>query len=129
MYKEGLELKLKPEHEGQGLPTLVKVTKVEIKDSGVAVTVESEEGGYESTAEILDAFYTVKEELTAEKLPEHVVKTLDDVVALFDVYASTESPLAGIQVKTKLLELKSTVLKLSGLKPAAVPSLLGKKLS
>ena len=53
----------------------------------------------------------------------------NEVVALFDAYAATQSPLAGIQVKTKLLGLKDNIARTAGLKTEPTHHLLGKKVA
>lgn len=127
MYKEGQILKIKEDQDQDGLPAEVMVTKVE----GEAVHITSESGTYESTAEILDTFYVAKEEFTLLTMPKMTIDALDKVVGLFDIYAATQSPLAGMQVKAELLSLKESIARVSGLKSSipAVESVLGKKLS
>ena len=129
MFKEGQVLSLKPEHAAEGLPSEVRVVKQEIKDGGVAVTVSSEAGDFESTQEILDNFYVVKEEFSLETMPKLTVQAIDEIVALFDVFAASQSAIAGIQVKTKLMGLKDNISKVAGIKAAPAVHLLGKKLS
>ena len=129
MYKDGQVLILKPDAVQEGLPSEVTVVKQEIKDGGVAVTVSSEAGTFESTQEILDTFYVVKEEFSLESLPKLTVQAIDEVLALFDAFAATQSPLAGVQVKTKLMGLKDNIAKTAGLKTEPTHHLLGKKVA
>jgi hypothetical protein len=124
MYAVGLKLKLKPEQLQAELPQEIEVTLVD----GESIHVTSEAGTFESSKDILDAFYVKAEELTLESLPKTVIEALAEVIALFDVYAATQSALAGIQVKTKLLTLKDSVARVSGHKSEGV-SLLGRKIS
>jgi hypothetical protein len=124
MYKESQVLKIKPGQEQEGLPSEVTVVKIE----GEAVHVKSDTDTFESTVEILETFYTLKEEFSLLTMPKMSVEAIDDVLAHFDLYAASESPLAGLQVKTKLLALKDNISKVAGIK-STVSSLLGKKIA
>ena len=124
MYKESQVLVLQAGQEQDGLPSELTVLKVE----GEAVTVTSAEGTFESTAEILDTFYTAKEEFSLSTMPKMSVDAIDEILLAFDFYAVSQSPLAGIQVKTKLLALKDNISRVAGLK-SDTKSPLGKKVS
>jgi hypothetical protein len=125
MYKQGLKLKLKAESQDEDLPKTLTVATV----TPEAVFVINEENEtIESQEAILNAFYDKAEELTVENLPTHVVEALKEVVGLFDMYAATQHPTAGIQVKSKLIILKEEIEKLTGAKSSAT-SLLGRKVA
>lgn len=124
MFKEAQTLKLKEEHAGADLPKEITISKVD----GDTIIINSEEGTVESTAAILESFYELKEELTLESLPRTVISTLDEVIRLFDAYASSSEPAIGLQVKTKLMSLKASAAKISGEKASGLAA-LGRKLS
>ena len=126
MHKEGQVYKIKPEQEQPGLPVEVVLTKLDVTTG--AATLTSSDGVFESTLEVLETFYVVKEEFNLVTMPKFTVNALEEIISLFDVYAATESALAGIQVKTKLLALKDNISKAAGIK-AEVVSPLGKKIS
>jgi hypothetical protein len=117
--------KIKEGQETAGLPSEVTITKIE----GASVFISATDGSaYESNAEVLEAFYTPKEEFSAETLPKMSIEALDDIIAHFDLYASTESALAGVNVKIKLLALKDNIAKVAGIKSTA-QTILGKKIA
>lgn len=126
MHKEGQVYKIKPEQEQPGLPVEVTLTKLDATTG--AATLTSTDGVFESTLEVLETFYVVKEEFNLVTMPKLTVSALEEAIALFDVYASTQSALAGIQVKSKLLALKENIAKAAGIK-AEVASPLGKKIA
>ena len=123
--KEGQIFKLKESQQELGLPTEVTIEKID----GDRVDISSDQGKWESTREIVESLYEPKEELTTETLPKFAIAALDEVIALFDMYAATQSPLAGLNVKTKILNLKDSIAKVSGMEVKSPLSILGKKLS
>lgn len=126
MYTESQTLKLKADQKQEGLPAEVTITRIE----GEVITVSSSDGVFETSAQILDAFYTSKENLTLENLPKVTMATIDEALTLFDVYASTHDPLTGIQVKSKLFNLKAGIAKVTGqVVEASAASPLGRKIS
>lgn len=124
MYTSGTKLKLRADQAEADLPKEITITSIE----GDAILVTSEAGTFESNADILDAFYEKAEEFSLETMPKLTLEALDEVIALFDVYAATQSPVAGIQVKTKLTLLKDAIEKATG-KKVIVHSILGKKVA
>lgn len=128
MYKVGQTLVRKPEQDQAGLPQEVRIENIVDSEEGRAITIKSDEGTFESNPQILDTFYDIKTQLTLENLPQVVISELDEIGSLFDIYGSSGSPAAGIQVKSKIMGLKEDIQKLTGQTPE-VASILGKKLS
>ena len=126
MHKEGQVYKIKPEQEQPGLPLEVTLTKVDLSTG--SATLSSSEGTYESTIEVLETFYVLKEEFTLENMPKMTISALDEIVSLFEIFAASQSPLAGLQVKAKILALQENISKVAGIKQET-PSLLGKKIA
>lgn len=124
MYEALQVLVRKPGQSEKGLPEEVTI---ETKENGVLI-VSSVDGKFETDISILDAFYDIKEEVTSQNLPIVTIKALDEIIGLFDAYASSPMPLLGLQVKNKLVGLKGTVNKASG-NTLGVHSILGRKIS
>lgn len=121
--KQGLVYKIKEGQEAAGLPLEVTISKIE----GDAIFIASADGIWESTQEIIDTFYSIKEEFNLANMPKLTLEAIDEVISLMEMFVATQNPLAGLTVKTKLLALKENIAKASGFKPAAAASLLGKK--
>ena len=85
LHKEGQTYKIKIEQEQPGLPMEVTLAKLDLS-SGNA-TLASIDGNYESTVEILETFYDLKEDFNLVNMPKLAVSALDEVVGLFDLYA------------------------------------------
>lgn len=109
IHKEGQVYKIKPEQEQPGLPQEVTLSKVDLVTG--AATLTSTDGSYESTIEILESFYNLKEEFNLTNLPKLTVNAIDEVISLFDIFAASQNALAGIEVKSKLIGLKSNIQK------------------
>lgn len=133
LHKEGQVYKIKPEQEQPGLPQEVTLSKVDLTIG--SATLSSVDGSYESTIEILESFYDLKEEFNLTNLPKLTVNAIDEVISLFDIFAASQNALAGIEVKSKLMGLKSNIQKAAELvkeeedEPAEEISPLGKKIA
>jgi hypothetical protein len=125
MHIENQVYTIKPEQKQEGLPLEVTITRID-EEAGT-ILLESDQGTYKSTLEILDTFYSLKKEVTSEEIPALAVRSIDELLCLFDIFAASHDPLSGIQVKTKLLLLKESLSKLTIAKPE-VKSLLGQKI-
>lgn len=122
--KEGQVFKLKAGQEQAGLPEEITITKIEAE----AVYISSKDGNWESTELIVNTFYEVKEEFNLETMPKLTIDALDEIGALIEAFVTTQNPMAGLQAKIKLTNLKEEIAKVSGLKKAEEAlSLLGKK--
>lgn len=125
MFKESQTWKLKAEHQGsEDLPKEITIGKID----GETIVITSEQGTVESTAAIIEMFYELKEELSLDTLPKHIVAGIDEVIRLFDAYAVSQDPITGMSVKSKLIALKSVAAKIGGEKPTGL-AVLGRKLS
>ena len=125
MHIENQVYTIKPEQKQEGLPLEVTITRID-EEAGT-ILLESDQGTYKSTFEILDTFYSLKREITTEEIPSIAVKAVDELLCLFDIFAASHDPLSGIQVKTKLLALRESLSKLVIAK-TEVKSLLGQKI-
>lgn len=128
-HKEGQTYRIKPEQEQDGLPKEVTLSSLDLT-TGYA-RLSSPEGIYDSTVEILETFYVLKEEFSLLNMPKLTVAAIDEVMGLFDIFAASQSALAGIEVKSKLMNLKHNIQKAADL-PKEVEeqvSPLGKKIA
>lgn len=132
-HKEGQVYKIKPEQEQPGLPKEVTLSKLDLVSG--AATLSSPDGSYESTIEILETFYNLKEEFNLLNMPKLTVVAIDEVMSLFDIFAASQNALAGIEVKSKLMSLKINIEKAADLSKEEVPAVeesispLGKKIA
>jgi hypothetical protein len=110
---EGQVYKIKPEQEQPGLPIEVTLSKLDLL-TGVAM-LTSVDGSYESSIEILETFYNLKEDFNLLNMPKLTVVAIDEVMSLFDIFAASQNALAGIEVKSKLMSLKSNIQKAADL--------------
>lgn len=122
--KEGQVYKIKEGQETAGLPAEVTISRIE----GESIFIASPEGVWESTEEVIETFYTIKEEFNLVNMPKLAIEAIDEAISLMEIFVSTQNPLAGLTVKTKLLALKENISKVSGIKSIVPDSLLGKKI-
>jgi hypothetical protein len=128
-HKEGQVYRLKPEQEQEGLPKEVTLSSIN-PVTGFA-RLSSSEGVYDSTLEILESFYILKEEFSLVNMPKLTVAAIDEVMSLFDIFAASQSALAGIEVKSKLMNLKDNIQKAADLPTETEEQVspLGKKIA